>query len=96
MKPLRLSSRAERDLTDIYAWLVDHGVGDADEIEEEIFHHLDIIQEMPRAYRLRLEYGDRIRICRFGHYSIVYEAADDGVRVLRIRVGWFDPETLWH
>ncbi len=88
-------SRAAAD--DIAAILIEgigrFGLAQADHYHADMAATLDFLARYPRAARLREELDPPVRIHRCGSHLIVYEEAEDGVLILRVRHGREDWST---
>lgn len=94
MPRYRLSRAAADDIAAIFIEGIDRfGLAQADRYHTDMTATLDFLARYPRAARLREEIESPVRIHRYGSHLIVYEEADDGILVLRVRHGREDWST---
>lgn len=85
--PYRLSSRAERDLDEVWLYVAeDASPTTADRLIDEIVDRFDLLAEQPRMGRLRPEFGPGVRSISVENHVIYYR--DDGqVQIARVLHG---------
>ncbi len=90
-----LSRAAESDIIGIYVWTAqEFGMAQADAYHEGLESAFGFIAEFPRAARERSEIDPPVRVHAYKSHIIVYVLDGDDVRVLRVRHGREDWESL--
>ena len=92
MRRVSLSQAAAADLETIDDYTIEHfGLDQAIRTSERFRETFELLAEMPRSGQLRQEISPRGREFRYhtvlGSFVVVYEAADDGIRVARVLHG---------
>lgn len=88
MPAYRFTRAATDDLVAIYLEGLDRfGVAQADRYHDGLQRTFAFLAETPRAARLREEIDPPVRAHPFKAHIIVYDEADDGVLILRVRHG---------
>lgn len=86
MRPA-VTSAAERDLSEIAAYIARHNPVRAVTFVEELREEFLRIAHRPEAYRLRPEIGVGARSAVFGQYLILFRVKGDIVQIRRILHG---------
>ncbi len=92
MKRVSLSKAAVADLEEIDDYTIEHfGLDQAIKTSERFRETFELLAEMPRSAQLREEISPPGRRFRYrtvlGSFVVVYEAADDGIRIARVLHG---------
>ena len=84
----RFTKAATDDLVALYLeGLEQFGPVQADRYHNGLQRTFDFLAENPRAARLREEISPPVRAHPFKAHIIVYDEVDDGVLILRVRLG---------
>ena len=93
--PYRLSSRAERDLDEVWLYVAeDASPITADRLIDEIVDQFDRLTEQPRLGRLRPEFGSGVRSISVEHH-VIYYRHDGEVQIARVLHGRRDQAAAW-
>jgi toxin ParE1/3/4 len=93
--PYRLSALAERDLDDIWSFVVeDASPTIADRLIDDIIDRFDLLAEQPRMGRARPEFGLGVRSFAVENY-VIYYRHDGDVLIARILHGRRDQLAAW-
>ena len=93
--PYRLSALAERDLEDIWSYVVeDANQTTADRLIDAIVDRFELLAEQPRMGRLRPEFGAGVRSFTVENHVIYYRPAGD-VLIARVLHGRRDQAAAW-
>lgn len=84
MTHYRLSSGADRDLHELWAYIARENVRAADRLMEALEERFVLLGEYPGAGRERPEFGQHVRSFPVGNYIVVYRPISIGVEILRI------------
>lgn len=84
---LRFTPLAEQDLESIADYIAADNPQRAVAFIRELRQQCQRITLNPPGYRLRLELGEGIRSCAYGHYVIFFEASANEVTIVRILHG---------
>ncbi len=78
------SDDADADLSDLGEYIAQDDPVRATGFVREFYAFIDRVSEKPLAYRIRYEWGSRVRASRYGNYLVIFEIEDDHLLVLRI------------
>ena len=93
--PYRLSSRAERDLDEVWLYVAeDASPTTADRLIDEIVDRFDLLAEQPRMGRLRPEFGAGVRSISVENH-VIYYRHDVDVLIARVLHGRRDQAAAW-
>ena len=93
--PYRLSSRAERDLDEVWLYVAeDASPTTADRLIDDIVDRFDLLAEQPRMGRLRPEFGPGVRSISVENNVICYRH-DGDVPIARVLHGRRDQAAAW-
>jgi toxin ParE1/3/4 len=93
--PYRLSVHAERDLDEIWSYVVeDASPATADRLIDVIVDRFELLAEQPRMGRLRQEFGEGVRSFTVENYVIYYRHERD-ILVARLLHGRRDQIAAW-
>lgn len=87
MPALRISPRAIEDLTEIWSFIADDSVANADVFIDRLYETIQVLGDQPGSGRHREELGRGIRSFPFGHYVIFYRAIDSYIEIVRVLHG---------
>lgn len=76
--------RAVEDITDIWDYIADDSLDQADAWVDRLTEQFQVLAEQPLMGRLRGELAPRVRSLPFGRYVIFYVPLDDGIDVVRV------------
>ena len=93
--PYRLSSRAERDLDEVWLYVAeDASPTTADRLIDDIVDRFDLLAEQPRMGRLRPEFGPGVRSISVENH-VIYYRHDGDVLIARVLHGRRDQAAAW-
>ena len=93
--PYRLSPLAERDLEEIWSYVVeDASPATADRLIDAIVDRFDLLAQQPRMGRLRPEFGAGVRSFTVENHVIYYQH-DGDVLIARVLHGRRDQAAAW-
>ena len=93
--PYRLSSRAERDLDEVWLYVAeDASPTTADRLIDDIVDRFELLAQQPRMGRLRPEFGPGVRSISVENHVIYYRHNDD-VLIARVLHGRRDQAAAW-
>ncbi|MBB4153822.1 toxin ParE1/3/4 [Sphingomonas jinjuensis] len=81
------SSRATRDLYEVWRYIAEDDVTAADRHIIRIEDKLIFLAQWPNSGALRPHFGRDVRSFVLGRYTILYRPIADGIRVLRVMHG---------
>jgi toxin ParE1/3/4 len=87
--------RALADLGEIWSFIADDSIVNADAFAARIDETFQLLARQPRMGRLRPELGDDIRSFVVNSYVIFYCPAGDGVEIIRVLHGARDIEAIF-
>lgn len=95
MAELRLKPKAKHDLQDIWWFIAQDNLNNADKFIDRIYETLLVLADYPNmgVSRDELEYG--IRSHTIGYYTIFYNPLEVGVEIVRILHGARDIENIF-
>jgi toxin ParE1/3/4 len=88
--------RASADLADIWAYIAEGSVRQADRFAATIDDHFQALARRPQMGRSRPELARNVRSFPVGKYVIFYVALVDGVEVVRVLHGARDIDSIMH
>lgn len=87
MPPLRISPRASDDLIEIWSFIADDSVANADVFIDRLYETIQVLGARPGSGRHRKELGPGIRSFPFGHYVIFYRDINRVIEIVRVLHG---------
>jgi toxin ParE1/3/4 len=81
------TSRAERDLLQIWLYVAERSEPAADAVIDSIEHICDLLSDSPQMGRSRTELGPGLRSFPAGRYVLYYRLAGDDVVIVRVLSG---------
>lgn len=79
--------QAEDDILEIWAYIAEDSMADADRWIDGLDAHLHLWATQPSIGRSRDELVAGLRSMAYGRYVVFYEALDDGIDVVRVLHG---------
>jgi len=92
---VRIRPGARADLLEVWSHIAEDSIANADAFSDQMDEVIAMPGRMPKAGRLRDEFGTGIRSFGCGSYLIVYREDQLGVDILRVLHGARDIETLF-
>jgi toxin ParE1/3/4 len=84
---VRISPRAVADLTEIWSYIADDSVGNADSFIDKLYETIQLLANQSGSGRRREELAPGIQSFPFGRYVIFYRANQDAIEVVRVLQG---------
>lgn len=84
MKRIIRRPKAEQDLGEIYDWIADSSISNADQYIERIISTIGKLVDMPNIGSHRLPSFPDIRSFPIGSHLIFYRPIPDGIEVVRV------------
>ena len=78
------TTRARRDLLDIWLYIAQDNLSAADEFLETIGHKCADVAAYPQSGRSREELAANLRNIPVGNYIVFYRPIHDGVEIMRV------------
>ncbi len=94
-KKAQLSKRAEADLDDIWFYVAQDSIRNADRLVSRIQKKCELLAASPGLGRHRDELRPSLQSFPFGRYVIFYRALSDGIEVVRVLSGYRDIESIF-
>ena len=95
MTELRIRPRAYEDLIEIWSYIADDSVTNADAFIDRLYETMKSLGRNPGAGRQRQELAPGIQSFPFGRYLIFYRAVSNGVEIIRVLHGARDIENIF-
>lgn len=95
MAKLAHTSRAERDLTDIWLEIAQHDQRAADRVIDHIRDRCQVLLAFPRGGEACPRFGRDLRWFPAGNHVIFYRPDEDGIQVVRVLDGRRDLEAAF-
>lgn len=95
MSLLRISPRAGADLIEIWSYIADDSVANADAFVDRLYETLQALGRQPGSGRRRDELAPGMRSFPYGHYVIFYRALADAIEIVRVLHGARDVESIF-
>lgn len=98
MKPLQLfiSPAAIADLTEIWVYIAEDSLQQADAFIDRIHAQCDTLTRMPAMGRQRDELLPGLRSLPVGRYIIFYRIRNEQIEIVRVLSSYRDIETIFH
>ncbi|WP_305632155.1 type II toxin-antitoxin system RelE/ParE family toxin [Methyloversatilis sp.] len=87
MARVTLRPMAEADLLEIWTYIAEHSVAEADRWTDRLDDSLRLWATQPRMERARDELSPGIRSLAFDRYVVFFEPSPDGIDVVRVLHG---------
>ena len=95
MSLLRISPRAAADLIEIWSYIADDSVANADAFIDRLYDTLQVLDRQPGSGRRREELAPGMQSFPYGSYVIFYRALTDAIEIVRILHGARDIESIF-
>lgn len=95
MSELRISPRASEDLIEIWSYIADDSVANADAFIDKLYETMQVLSRQPGSRRHREELASGIRSFPFGRYIVFYRAVTSGIEIVRVLHGARDIEKIF-
>ena len=95
MPQIRISPRAIADLSEIWTYIADDSVPNADAFIDKLYDTIRILAKQSGSGRRRDELAPRILSFPFGRYIIFYRANQDAIEIVRVLHGARDIQTIF-
>jgi toxin ParE1/3/4 len=92
---LRISPRAREDLIEIWSYIADDSVTNADAFIDRLYETMESLGRNPGSGRQREELALGIQSFPFGRYLIFYRALTNSVEIVRVLHGARDIENIF-
>ena len=95
MSQLRISPRASSDLIEIWSYIADDSVANADAFIDKIYETIELLARQPGSGRHREELASEIQSFPVGRYIIFYRVVAGAIEIVRVLHGARDIENLF-
>ncbi|HYS23002.1 MAG TPA: type II toxin-antitoxin system RelE/ParE family toxin [Candidatus Eisenbacteria bacterium] len=95
MSQLRISPRASSDLIEIWSYIADDSVANADAFIDKLYRTIQLLARQPGSGRRREELAPGIQSFPLGHYIIFYRAVASVIEIVRVLHGARDIENIF-
>lgn len=95
MSKLRISPRASLDLIEIWSYIADDSVTNADAFIDKLYETMQLLADKPGAGRHREELAPGIQSFPFGRYLIFYRVVGGEIEIVRVLHGARDIENIF-
>ncbi len=95
MSQLRISPRASSDLIEIWSYIADDSVANADAFIDKLYQAIQVLARQPGSGRHREELAPGIQSFPFGRYIIFYRVVAGAVEIARVLHGARDIENIF-
>ena len=95
MLEIRISPRARSDLTEIWSYIADDSVANADAFIDKLHETIQVLANQSGSGRRREELAPGILSFPFGGYMIFYRASNDAIEIVRVLHGARDIQTIF-
>jgi toxin ParE1/3/4 len=92
---LRISPRASSDLIEIWIYIADDSVANADAFIDKLYQAIQALGRQPGSGRHREELAPGIQSFPFGRYIIFYRAVTSGIEIVRVLHSARDIENIF-
>jgi toxin ParE1/3/4 len=92
---IRISTRASSDLIEIWSYIADDSVANADAFIDKLHETIQVLANQSGAGRSREELAPGILSFPFGRYIIFYRASQDAIEIIRVLHGARDIQTIF-
>jgi toxin ParE1/3/4 len=91
----RISPRASADLIEIWSYIADDSVTNADAFIDKLYEAIQSLARQPGSGRRREELAPGIQSFPFGRYIIFYRAVTSTIEIVRVLHGARDIENIF-
>lgn len=95
MSQLRISPRASSDLIEIWSYIADDSVTNADAFIDKIYETMELIARQPGLGRHRDDLAPGIQSFGVGRYIVFYRVVAGSIEIVRVLHGARDIENLF-
>ena len=95
MPEIRISPRASSDLVEIWSYIADDSVANADAFIDKLDETIEALANQPGSGRRREELAPGILSFPFGRYIIFYRPCQDAIEIVRVLDGARDIQTIF-
>jgi len=92
---LRISPRVSSDLIEIWSYIADDSVANADAFIDKLYQAIQVLARQPGSGRHREELAPGIQSFPFGRYIIFYRVVAGAVEIVRVLHGARDIENIF-
>jgi toxin ParE1/3/4 len=92
---IRISPRASSDLTEIWSYIADDSVANADAFIDKLHETIQVLAKQPRSGRRREELAPGILSFPFGRYIIFYRTNRYAIEIVRVLHGARDIQSIF-
>jgi toxin ParE1/3/4 len=92
---VRISPRARSDLTEIWSYIADDSISNADAFIDKLYEAVKALASQPGVGRRREELAPGILSFPFGRYVIFYRTNSDTIEIVRILHGARDIQAIF-
>jgi toxin ParE1/3/4 len=91
----RISPRASADLIEIWSYIADDSVANADAFIDRLYQSIQALARQPGLGRHREELAPGLHSIPFGRYIIFYRAVTGAIEIVRVLHGARDIESIF-
>lgn len=95
MAELRITPRAREDLIEIWSYIADDSVTNADTFIDRLYEAIESLGRHPGSGRQREELAPGIQSFPFGRYMIFYRVVTNSIEIARVLHGARDIENIF-
>ncbi len=95
MSQLRISPRATTDLIEIWSYIADDSLANADAFIDKLYQAMQSLARQPGSGRHREELAPGIQSFPLGRYIIFYRPVADALEIVRVLHGARDIENIF-
>lgn len=95
MLPRRITPLASSDLIEIWSYIADDSVANADVFIDKLYDTIQLLARNPGSGRHREELAPGIQSFPFGRYIIFYRAVPSAIEIVRVLHGARDIDALF-
>ena len=95
MSQLRISPRANSDLIEIWSYIADDSIANADAFIDKLCETIQLLAQKPGSGRQREELAPGIQSFPFGRYIIFYRVVTSTIEIVRVLHGARDIENIF-
>jgi len=92
---LRISPRASSDLVEIWSYIADDSVANADAFIDKLYETMQLLAGTPGSGRQREELAPGMQSFPYGRYVIFYRVVTGAIEIVRVLHGARDIEKLF-
>jgi toxin ParE1/3/4 len=92
---IRISPRASSDLIEIWSYIADDSVANADAFIDRLYKTIQVLANQSGAGRRREELAPGILSFPFGRYIIFYRTSQGAIEIVRVLHGARDIQTIF-